>query len=648
MKGFKLAVLGAIVTVTMTPALAQQTYNRFITFGDSLSDPGNLYALTSGAKPAAPYFNGHFSNGITWSEIIAPPTNTFFSASVTGNVNYAFGGARTDVLGPLNNLTTTSGATFGTTYSQVNVPPGIPVQIASYFNRGGTVTGNSMVMIWGGANNFFNLFDTGATGANSSSLPGFVLPNQASILSTASSAASDIASSVNTIYAAGGRNVLVNNLPDLGITPSFNGSTTTAQAGSGASQAFNADLAQNLAAIKAAHPDLNLIQVNVYGLVNAAAANPSAFGFVNTTQACISVAACLTGSAATQNTYLFWDSVHPTEAGQQLMAAAATQYLYAGNYAVQYAPITTVSLQERQSIASGFLDRVDPVSGLQDGIFLTSNYLHGSASNPAVGGSYNWNAASGSAGGAVAINDDWKAVFGITMDTGSTSMSTAGANFLTGSLDGAAVYRAGTVFNKIETGIGISSFTNLHRTTVGPLTNTASPTSITGNVIDELGILYRSGAMTFEPRLRSGFVMSQLESFNESGIVAPISFDSRIASAFLGGGDVRVGFDLNTKATPMTAYADLGYDAYFGVTNGRINGTLANNTASSFSSATPALVSPGISVGLGLVGKVTETATVDISYNGSFGQSSTSVQRAHANFTMTTDPSTSIVPGWSR
>ncbi len=44
--------------------------NRVVIFGDSLSDEGNLFALTQGVIPSSRnYYNGMFSNGNTWSAI---------------------------------------------------------------------------------------------------------------------------------------------------------------------------------------------------------------------------------------------------------------------------------------------------------------------------------------------------------------------------------------------------------------------------------------------------------------------------------------------------------------------------------------------------------------------------------------------------
>jgi phospholipase/lecithinase/hemolysin len=47
------------------------TFEELYIFGDSLSDPGNLFDFSGGIFPPPPYFEGRFSNGPVWSEYFA-------------------------------------------------------------------------------------------------------------------------------------------------------------------------------------------------------------------------------------------------------------------------------------------------------------------------------------------------------------------------------------------------------------------------------------------------------------------------------------------------------------------------------------------------------------------------------------------------
>ncbi|MFB8787365.1 MAG: SGNH/GDSL hydrolase family protein [Potamolinea sp.] len=99
---------GFVVFSFMLPVKASETQKieQIYTFGDSLSDVGNVYNLTLALKkvgyPPPPYVNGRFSNGIVWVEYLAKqlklkpvpfttlPTGVFSSPD---GVNFAFGGS---------------------------------------------------------------------------------------------------------------------------------------------------------------------------------------------------------------------------------------------------------------------------------------------------------------------------------------------------------------------------------------------------------------------------------------------------------------------------------------------------------------------------------------------------------------------------
>jgi phospholipase/lecithinase/hemolysin len=62
-----LALAGTILLRTVQAGPIDAIYS----FGDSLSDVGNIYATTGDTVPGAPYFNGQFSNGNVWVQDLA-------------------------------------------------------------------------------------------------------------------------------------------------------------------------------------------------------------------------------------------------------------------------------------------------------------------------------------------------------------------------------------------------------------------------------------------------------------------------------------------------------------------------------------------------------------------------------------------------
>ena len=114
-------------------------FESIVIFGDSLSDNGNVYALTNETYPIPPYWKGRYSNGPNWVDQL----------NLSGVSNYAYGSATTD-----NNLV--QGYTKGNT-----VPvPGMLQQVEIYLNSTNVNEidfERTLYILWGGNNDF--IFD---------------------------------------------------------------------------------------------------------------------------------------------------------------------------------------------------------------------------------------------------------------------------------------------------------------------------------------------------------------------------------------------------------------------------------------------------------------------------------------------------------
>lgn len=120
---------------------------ELVVFGDSGSDSGNVWRLTSQAADAGllpfalpqspPYLEGRWSNGPMWGEVLAsrlglPP----LVVSLAGGSNYAFAGARL-------------------TESSIELPvPSLLDQIELFLADGREFDGDELVVIEGGINDF--------------------------------------------------------------------------------------------------------------------------------------------------------------------------------------------------------------------------------------------------------------------------------------------------------------------------------------------------------------------------------------------------------------------------------------------------------------------------------------------------------------
>src|SRR5271155_453790 len=80
----------------LLPSARASSIDAIYAFGDSLSDVGNVYALSGDTIPGAPYVNGQFSNGPVWVQDLAAGLGLGpLSPSQLGGTDYAYGGAET-------------------------------------------------------------------------------------------------------------------------------------------------------------------------------------------------------------------------------------------------------------------------------------------------------------------------------------------------------------------------------------------------------------------------------------------------------------------------------------------------------------------------------------------------------------------------
>lgn len=180
------------------PAAAQQAeprYSSLVVFGDSLVDAGNIRALGLGASPDRGYFQGRFTNGYDYTDLLSQslygrPT----VASLLGGTNFAFGGAR---------ATTTS------------LVPDLSEQLAQYggyLAAGGTVDATGLYVLNFGGNDVFATLDPGAPAG------------YASDSALLADAAATYAGGVKRLADLGARNILITGFPvatATGLAPSL-------------------------------------------------------------------------------------------------------------------------------------------------------------------------------------------------------------------------------------------------------------------------------------------------------------------------------------------------------------------------------------------------------------------------------------------
>ena len=283
----------AIIAVTSITQQTQAAYSQMISFGDSLSDTGNRYLDsqvngTNGTQVDLPYYNGRYSSGILWNEVLA--NNLGIDApepSYDGGTNYAYGGAR---------------VAENTTWEGV-FRPSVATQVGTYLAANGNVADpNAIFTLSGGGNDLSAVIDGNAT------------QNDVGI------AAFTMVGAVNSLLSAGATSIIVQNVPDLGQAPV----ATSIGMGSLATQLTYGAYNVNLAGLDGVS---GVLVFDAFALHTAIAADPASYGITNLSGNCFADANVSDGDPTPDCTgYVFTDDRHPSAAGHQLFGDSVTAW----------------------------------------------------------------------------------------------------------------------------------------------------------------------------------------------------------------------------------------------------------------------------------------------------------------------------------
>jgi outer membrane lipase/esterase len=592
-----LAVLA--IALMSTSALAQQ---RYVAFGDSLSDNGNFFAATG--QPPAPYFNGRFSNGRTWVELLSgAPMAGFFPVGAVNNAtstNFAFGGARTD-------------AAVAGAGSPPNISGGSGAQIGAFLARGGAFTPGSIATLWAGANDIFQALP--GAGANPATA-------QAVMQGVSVAAATNVGTQTGQLAAAGARQIIVLGLPNFGGLPQFAGGPAAGLAGF-SSAAFNTALATTVGAAAAAAPGANVTLVDIGSVFTALQANPANYGYTNVTQQCLTTAACVTNPAV-QTGYAFWDGVHPTAAGHQLIAAVVTQYIQAPVLAGVFSALGEQALDDRRTGMSRAFDRLDSVRFGRLGVNDYFVNAYGGVSNGDASASRPGFRSSNygvNFGMTRALTSNWGLTASGSVGVGSTKVaSLLNIDTFNAALDVGAIYSAGNAFVKGGFGLGVTRFGDMERSTIGPLSNKSSTTATSYNAGIEAGYIHTAGMFELSPRARLAWLGGMVDAITETGIIAPLSVGSHNVNALLGGIELRATANIvNTPGQKVAVTALIGYERYLTYSGNALSARIIGNTSQSFRSITGDPKGPGLVLGLGLSSQMASGWVVSADYRASIG-----------------------------
>ncbi|WP_296258504.1 MULTISPECIES: esterase EstP [unclassified Pseudomonas] len=310
-----------LLSFVCSTAAAAAPYSTMIVFGDSLADAGQFpdaggptgATLRFTNRTGPTYLNGSGEVyglnsstllggmlGVSPADLQASTSPVRAASGLADGNNWAVGGDRTDqILAAITTQSQVANADSATGVTTVlRTRPGYLLE------NNFRADPNALYYLTGGGNDF---------------LQGRVLSAQQAV-----GAANNLAAGAQALSQAGARYIMVWLLPDIGQTPAVSG-TPLQIPSTLLSGVFNQQLVNRLSQI-----DAEVIPLNVPGLIHDVLDDPARFGLAanqNLTGTCFSGNSCvansiygINGSTPDPTKLLFNDGVHPTVAGQRLIA----------------------------------------------------------------------------------------------------------------------------------------------------------------------------------------------------------------------------------------------------------------------------------------------------------------------------------------
>ena len=246
-------------------------FSKFIVFGDSLSDNGNLLNYSRQFYPNGGYFMGRFSNGPVWTDYLAKQLNLDM-------YNWALGGATAIVPFPLPYTVENEIDHYIETMKKVDHP--------NYEN--------SLFAFFIGANNYsFN-----------------VDPVPEKIVQSTEA-------QIRMLIALGGKYFILPNLPEIALTPSHSQESPQRQEElRNKIHQHNLLLASMIQRLKSDYPFAVFIAPDIFNFLNEIIQNKDKYNLKNVSEKCFQGTGIgkvhLENICPNPNEYVFWDFIHPT------------------------------------------------------------------------------------------------------------------------------------------------------------------------------------------------------------------------------------------------------------------------------------------------------------------------------------------------
>ena len=310
--------------------LAQQNYSKMVAFGDSLSDTGNLSAITI-SLPSI-YFENRISNG--------PVALDYLAAGIGSNADSSL-----HLLGQTGgfNFSVAGGNILGSDIEDLSA------QVGAYIVRtGGIADSQALHVVFMGGNDLRDIRG---------------LSDSAMAEAKIDLVIAQLILQLKRLKMAGAISFFVPNIPNLGLLPETlegepNDPGITARATSYTLN-YNQKLSTALNNFESGS-SLNLIRFDTYAVVGNLIANAASLGFTNTTEGCLDTSDlpfprfhedCVSGPFFDPQIdftgFVFFDNLHPAGATHQIIGEQMVTALVARpNETINLSPLLFLLLDE--------------------------------------------------------------------------------------------------------------------------------------------------------------------------------------------------------------------------------------------------------------------------------------------------------------
>lgn len=284
---FYKSITRCLFALLMLPIMASAQYP--VIFGDSLSDQGRVFERTGGYAPAAPYYQGRFSNGPVWSDYAFQGVSS----------NYAWGGATS---GTKNILARKYGHVLDNTGFLTQLDEYLDIASMRYRD-----IGNNTHIIFLGANDFLLTLED----------------DEEKMFMFVRTIINNIMNGVTQLQAQGATDIVLMSLPDLSAAPKAREYGPVMR-----SLLYRLTLHFNrLLSFNAGR--YNVDYFDTYKAYEMIIANAKDLGLEELVEPCLREEQTYIVCEDPER-YLFWDDVHPTTQVHAVVAEAVKEYLVAG------------------------------------------------------------------------------------------------------------------------------------------------------------------------------------------------------------------------------------------------------------------------------------------------------------------------------